>query len=127
MRQTGRVRMSTGVHTLVAVAMLLLALGAGVLFSAGSAHHQPGTAAAAAMVEVNAASVTSPLSAHGHHHGNEWAPTLNKRLRPVATEAVPGAVAVRPVTAGVRGHESLSSTASPSIDDVLALLGVLRV
>jgi hypothetical protein len=125
--QTGRVRVSTAVHKLVAVAMLLLALGAGILVSAGSAHHQPATVAAAAVVETDAASAAGPLSAHGHHHGNQWAPTLNKRLRPVATAAVPGAVAVRPAPTGVGGDGSLSSTASPPTGDVLALLGVLRV
>jgi hypothetical protein len=127
MRQIGRTRMSKDVHKLVAVAMLLLAFAAGILVSAGSAHHQPGTAATAAVVEIDDVSATSPLSAHEHHHGNEWAPTLNKRLRPVATSAVLRAAATWAVTTGVRSDESTSSTALPPTGEVLALLGVLRV
>jgi hypothetical protein len=106
-----------GAGRLVAVVMLLLALGAGTPVSAGSAHPRPGAAAA------DDARMAGPQSAHEHHHGNEWAPTLHKRLRPVA---VVGVVPARPTAAVVFGEESRYSI-PPPVGDVLARLGVLRV
>lgn len=111
MGQTG------AVGRLVAVVMLLLAFGAGVLVPAGGAHQRP---AAAADDDVRA---TSPLSAHEHHHGTDRAPTLNKRLRPVAVLTV---VAARPGPGVVSDDGSLFAAPRP-VGDVLARLGVLRV
>jgi hypothetical protein len=119
MGHTGRRRAQAG---LLAVTMLLLAIG---LFSAGAA--RPGHAAvvAGAFTAVETA-VATPLSAHEHHHGNDWAPTLSKRLRPVATVPVLGVASARPTTSGVHGGEPPTAAPLPT-GDGLALLGVLRV
>lgn len=132
MTQTGRPRTSRDArdrrHGLVAVVMLLLALGAGVLVSAGSAHHQPGAdaTASAGVTVTDDGALTSPLSAHEHRRGNDWAPTLSKRLRPAVTVALLSVLPPPLTETGVRGNEPTSPVPPPT-DDVLAMLGVLRV
>ncbi|MET0415754.1 MAG: hypothetical protein ABW022_07010 [Actinoplanes sp.] len=104
------------VRRLAAVVMLLLALGAGMLVSAGSAHHAAGAAEAA-----TAGVALAPLD-HEHHHGNEWTPTPSQRLHPVARVALLTMVVALPGAESVPVDGSVATTPPP-----LALSGVLRV
>ncbi|TDO41867.1 hypothetical protein C8E87_5622 [Paractinoplanes brasiliensis] len=104
---------------LPALVMILLALSAGVLVSAGSAHHTTGTAEATTVAD--AAVVQAPLD-HEHHHGSEWTPTPSHRLHPVATVAAVSAAPARPEADVVPVDESFAAAPPP-----LALSGVLRV
>jgi len=122
-------------HRVVAVAaafMLLLVLAASLLVSAGSPHHRPGARAAAAAAVLDTAVVAgghatgAQQGAHEHHHPNEWAPTLSKRVRPAATVTLlgilpPGGVAVAQAP---RREFVLAPLAS---GDELSAAGVLRV
>jgi hypothetical protein len=113
--------------------MLLIALGAAVLVSAGSTHHQPAASAAkspVAAVTTDATVATSPggtaldAPGHDHHHGTDWTPNLTQRLRPAAaatTISVHRDVDVGTTTAGP------ATTATTTSGTSLTLLGVLRV
>ncbi|GAA2642816.1 hypothetical protein [Paractinoplanes durhamensis] len=83
MIRTGRSRVSA----LVAAVMLVLALGATVVVSAGSAHHAPEAA--------------SQVSVDVHEHGNDRAPRLSKRLRPATAVTLLSIVAPDPDPAPV--------------------------
>lgn len=111
----------------VAGVMMLLILAAGVLVPAGSDHHRPGSASPAAVAFGGDLAVAHPVSGHEHRHGNNWTPSLGKRLRPAADLTV-----VHVATAGSAGPGATvpATTAFPaafSPGGDLTLLGVLRV
>ena len=129
MTRTGRPRAWRAVRgrlvlAFAAVVMVVLALGAGTLVSAGSSHHAGGSHSAAAAPQAGDVDIVQ-TSAHEHHHGNDWAPTLGQRLRsaPVLTAVVTVGVftgersAVVPATASAR----------PVLGDGLVSPGLLRV
>ncbi|RSM39720.1 hypothetical protein DMB66_58010 [Actinoplanes sp. ATCC 53533] len=109
------------VSVFAAAVMLLFLLGASLLVSAGSEHHAQASAAVSAADAVDA----QPASGHEHHHGNGWAPTLSKRLRPAAT-TVCYAVPVRPPATDQAFHQ-VNASERLSSGDALTALGVLRV
>ena len=113
------------ISVFAAAIMLVAFLGATLLVSAGSPHHErTGSVASASATVVNGPEA-SPAS-HDHHHGNDWSPTLGKRLRPVATVSFLGIVPARvPGTEPVLLAESVPL--SMATGDVLTVLGVLRV
>jgi hypothetical protein len=106
--------------------MLLVLLGAGVLASAGSAHHRPGAAPATPAAADALAGAHSP-PAHEHRYGTDWVPAPGKRLRPAAGITVVRAVPVGPARASgpLRAAFRLPAPAAP-IDDLISR-GVLRV
>ena len=120
-----------------AIVMLLLELGASLLVSAGSPHHEvgglhhevdgtyhePGPWSTAVTGD---AAVPQPNS-HEHKHGNDWAPTLGKRLRPAVPATLVGTVATQlsAVEPAARPAEAPGLFLAPT--DVLRVLGVLRV
>jgi hypothetical protein len=110
-----------------AVTLMLLILAASLLVSAGSDHHRPDASPTATAAVDDDLAVAVPVSGHEHRHGNDWAPSVGKRLRPAA-----GLTAVHVATAGsAQPGTTLSATTAfpaafrPSGD--LTLLGVLRV
>lgn len=108
----------------VAVVMTLLVLAAGVLVSAGSEHHRPGASPAAVGGDL---AVAHPASEHEHRHGNDWTPSVGKRLRPAADLTV---VHVAPAGSDEPGTTRSATSAFPaafSSGGDLNLLGVLRV
>jgi len=113
--------------------MLLLALAASLLVSAGSPHHQPGAANAAAAgvadttvtAGVGDAALAQP-GAHEHHHLNDWAPTLSKRVRPAATTILLGILPARMAAPAVPVHRESAPVSVASVDE-LSASGVLRV
>lgn len=108
-----------------AAVMLLAFLGATLLVSAGSPHHEhAGPVAVATATVVNEAQA-SPES-HDHQHGNDWSPTLGKRLRPAATVSFLGIVPAR-VPSAETARRAESVPLSVATGDVLTVLGVLRV
>lgn len=109
------------VSVVAAAVMLLFLLGASLLVSAGSEHHAGAVVAGSAAVVVD----TQPASGHEHHHGNDWTPTLGKRLRPAAT-AVGSVVPVRLPSSEQEFHRVKASDRLVS-GDALTALGVLRV
>jgi hypothetical protein len=106
---------------LVAVVMMLLTLGATALVSAGSAHHRHPDATAALVT--HGVPVADTVG-HRHEHGNDWAPTLGKRLRPATTVAFAGVVPAARLAPG----PGLEHVVSPArVFDPLKTLTVLRV
>lgn len=126
MTRTGHPRaVPVRVSALAAVAMLLFALAASVLVSAGSPHHVQSAATAVTTVHTDADGA-SPVTGHDHEHGTEWAPTLGKRLRPAAAVAVVGALPAHLDGPGA----PFGTTMSPALvapGDRLISLSVLRV
>lgn len=123
---------------LVAVVMILLALAAGVLFSAGSDHHRHGYQAGpgdrVAVVsqaclpqehtgEAGHVHPDGEMPAHGHEHGNEWTPNLAPRLRLGGDAALVSTVVrhVSPLCPGLWATHLIGAVRDPD------LLGVLRV
>lgn len=104
-----------------AAVMLLVLLGASLLVSAGSEHHTQPTSAVLAADAPDA----QPASGHEHQHGNGWAPTLSKRLRPAAT-TVSYAVPAR-LPAPDQAFHQVKASERLSSGDALTALGVLRV
>jgi hypothetical protein len=127
-----------GPARLVAAAVVLLALAAGVLFSAGSDHHRHGHHPAPGLAVVGHVSLphvhtddsghghrTGETPAHGHEHGNEWTPNLSPRAR-LDGDA--------PLVSTFIGHVSPAGPRRPAPHTIVAvgdadliLLGVLRV
>lgn len=128
MHRSGRMR-------LVAVVMVLLALAAGVLFSAGSEHHRHVHRGGPAHRVAAADQLCPPPAghehvhpvgeapAHGHEHGNEWTPNLTPRVR------LDGGAALTGVFVGHTspGDRCVPRTIVAAHDADLSLLGVLRV
>lgn len=108
-------------RVLVALTMLL-ALGAGLLVSAGSAHH----ATAQPVAETAAISIAVHPADHEHHHGGDWTPTLSQALRPCAAATILCTLPSGPETPSVR-IDSVTHDLSRSAAENLARLGVLRV
>jgi hypothetical protein len=108
-------------RVLVALTMLL-ALGAGLLVSAGSAHHatdQPAAATASTAIAVHPAD-------HEHHHGGDWTPTLSQALRPCAAATILRTLPAGPEAPSVP-TDSVTHDLARSAAENLARLGILRV
>jgi hypothetical protein len=113
--------------SVLAVALMLLGmLGAAVLVSAGSAHHRLSAPVASAtenlLVPAAGGDVVHPVSGHRHEHGNDWTPTLGKRLRPAATVAFVGVLPALPAA-----RTAVESSRPRDRGDRLTALTVLRV
>ena len=78
--------------------MVLFTLAATALASAGSPHHAR-PAAAGIIAPHTETNVAHAASGHDHKHGNVWAPTLGKCLRPAAA-ATECTLSPRPALAG---------------------------
>ncbi|WP_433375800.1 hypothetical protein ACQPZX_06640 [Actinoplanes sp. CA-142083] len=116
------------ISALAAAFMLLLALGASMLVSAGSPHHERDAhthAVASAAVDVESGGASAQPAAHEHEHGNEWVPTLGKRVRPAATTTLLGFLPVRPAAQALAVGRTPVLPSHASND--LSALGVLRV
>jgi hypothetical protein len=130
MTRTGhpRARRAVRDHRMSALAaafMLLLALGASLLVSAGSPHHHEHGDVAVAAADTGDP-VAQPAS-HDHRHGNDWTPTLGHRLRPAATIALVGIVAARPTDRDPLRSHRVTDAAPPGFGDGLTALGILRI
>ena len=115
----GRVRGFT------AVLMIVFALAASVLVSAGSAHHARPAATSVTTMHGEAAGVSPATTGHDHEHGTDWAPTLGKRLRPAAAAAV-GTLPARPYEPGTAPDTGTVPTGTAPGDRLISV-SVLRV
>jgi hypothetical protein len=112
-------------------ALVLVLLAAGLLFSAGSAHHGHAHDAGAGE-RITAADLaclphahTGDTPAHQHDHGDDWTAYLSPRARPASDATLVATVAV---DARALGPELRSTDTSAAAGDAtLSQLGVLRV
>ena len=105
--------------------MLLLVFDATVLVSAGSPHHaRPTAASVAAVYKCADAALQSP--GHKHEHGNDWAPTLSKRLRPAGILVLLGTVPASSTEPGAAPDTAVAATGAAPGDRPRSL-SVLRV
>jgi hypothetical protein len=132
MTRTGhpRARRAVRDHRICAIAaafMLLTALAASLLVSAGSPHHELGAHSHSIAVAAEPGDVAAAQpAAHEHQHGNEWAPTLGKRIRPAATIGVVGILTARPAAPALMPGRAPSPASHTSGIDP-STLGLLRV
>jgi hypothetical protein len=111
--------------------LVLLLLAAGLLFSAGSAHHGHAHDAAAGdrVTVADLACVphahTGETPVHQHEHGDDWSAYLPPRARPASDVTLVATVAVD-ATALCRDSRT-GHTDAVAADADLSLLGVLRV
>jgi hypothetical protein len=112
---------------LLAALVLLFALGAGLLVSAGSAHHSEAARQATVTAAVEAACLQPADHHHQHQSGTEWTPTLGKRLRPAADTPILCVVPARLADLSVIDAAFNAPAVSTSSSDDLASRGVLRI
>ncbi|MCO8274709.1 hypothetical protein M1L60_29345 [Actinoplanes sp. TRM 88003] len=95
-----------------------------------SAHHtdNPGPVATTTGVPYRGVGLELGLQPadHEHHHGREWTPTGNKRLRPATDTAVVCVVPVRLVDSGRAAPTCLTTVPPASCEDP-ALIEVLQI
>jgi hypothetical protein len=112
-------------------ALVLLLLAAGLLFSAGSAHHGHAHDAAAgdrgtvADLARLPHAHTGETPVHQHEHGDDWTAYLSPRARPAGDVTLVATVAVD--ATALRPDLRTSHTVAAAADANLSLLGVLRV
>ncbi|MGW4945626.1 hypothetical protein ACWEOZ_29005 [Actinoplanes sp. NPDC004185] len=109
--------------------LVLLLLAAGLLFSAGSAHHGHDAGAGERLTAADLACLphahTGDTPAHQHEHGDNWTAYLSPRARPASDATLVATVAVDApaLCPDLRG----SHTGAAARDATLSQLGVLRV
>ncbi|WP_433729262.1 hypothetical protein ACQP2Y_16985 [Actinoplanes sp. CA-051413] len=112
-------------------ALVLLLLAAGLLFSAGSAHHGHAHDAAAgdrgtvADLARLPHAHTGETPVHQHEHGDDWTACLSPRARPAGDVTLVATVAVD--ATALCPDLRTSHTVAAAADADLSLLGVLRV
>ena len=109
--------------------LVLLLLAAGLLFSAGSAHHGHDAGAGERLTAADLACLphahTGETPVHQHEHGDDWTAYLSPRARPAGDVTLVATVAVD-ATALCRDLRT-SHIVAAAADAKLSLLGVLRV
>jgi hypothetical protein len=112
-------------------ALVLLLLAAGLLFSAGSAHHGhahdagAGERLTAADLECLPHAHTGETPVHQHDHGDDWTAYLSPRARPASDVTLVATVAVD--ATALCPNLRTSHTHAGARDAKLSQLGVLRV